>query len=77
VRGWASGGVKVVKVVWLDVVERGGGGCRGCVVGGAGYGFGKSVREGAEILVWEVSGGVREVDGSREISARRFGWLGG
>jgi hypothetical protein len=35
------------------------------------------VREGAEILVWEVSGGVREVDESREISARRFGWLGG
>jgi hypothetical protein len=43
VRGWASGGVKVVKVVWSDVVERGGGGCRGCVVGGAGHGFGKSV----------------------------------
>jgi hypothetical protein len=25
--------VEVVEVVWLDVVERGGGGSRGCVVG--------------------------------------------
>jgi hypothetical protein len=65
---WLREVVEGTEVVWLGewVIEV-----------EEGVWLGRSVREGAEILVWEVFGGAREVDESREISARRFGWLGG